>query len=99
MAKVISTAIDPIGIGIGKAITGKGSAIVNVNKGKSDSSSGDISTPSGSTVTPPQSYAEIEAQEKKNLLRAQQNRTKTVLTSPLGVADGGNVQRKVLLGA
>jgi hypothetical protein len=48
----------------------------------------------------PQSYAAISAAETTNALKRAQSRTKTILTSPLGVTDntGSNIQRKSLLG-
>lgn len=52
----------------------------------------------GAVRTP--DYRAIEAAETSNVLRANQKRTKTILTSPLGVTDSssGTVQKKQLLG-
>lgn len=49
----------------------------------------------------PQNYNAILANETQGALRRAQSRTKTILTSPLGVTDNSNanVQRKTLLGA
>lgn len=49
----------------------------------------------------PQSYATIAAAEQQNALRRSQSKTKTILTSPLGVTDNSNsnIQRKTLLGS
>lgn len=51
------------------------------------------------TATPPASFATVQAEEAKRLLKAQQATTKTILTSPLGVADPSQTKRKLLLGA
>jgi len=40
----------------------------------------------------------IEAAQKQNVLRAAQARTKSILTSPLGVTNPAPVKRKLLLG-
>lgn len=43
-------------------------------------------------------YTAIDAAEKTQILRANQKRTKTILTNPLGETTGGVIQKKQLVG-
>ena len=43
-------------------------------------------------------YLAIETAEKQKILRTAQNRTKTILTNPLGEVDGGVIKAKQLVG-
>lgn len=43
------------------------------------------------------SYTSIQAQETQNILKANQKRTKTILTNPLSETEGAGVQRKALV--
>lgn len=74
---------------------GAGTAgVISASKGGGSGSAAPVAP-----VNQPQSFAEIEAAERSKLLKSQQATTKNILTSPLGVQDPGQVQRKVLLGA
>ena len=63
------------------------------------SNKGDLAAPV-TAPNAPQNYAAILANESQSALKRAQSRTKTILTSPLGVTDNANsnVQRKTLLG-
>jgi hypothetical protein len=87
---IVATAVAVSAVGAATA------GIVTAAKGAGDGGAPGVAAPAG-----PQSFAEIESQERNKLLRNQQNKTKAVLTSPLGVTpeSGGQVQRKIALGA
>jgi hypothetical protein len=80
----------PLVIGFGGAV-----ALNKLTQDNSSSMASPITAPNA-----PQNYAAITAQETTNALKRAQSRTKTILTSPLGVTDNANsnVQRKTLLG-
>lgn len=82
MGKLISTLIDPIGIGVGEAITGKKSGIVNVNGVfKSDKGGSGPEAPQAPSFGAEGVISDAEAQAiaKKKLFRSG-----SVATSPLG---------------
>jgi hypothetical protein len=93
MGKFVSTAIDPIGLGFGRAITGKKSGIMNINPGKSKQSTPEL--PQLPSAPDPD---KIRQDEKDRIRRAQANRTKTQFTSPLGLIDENQVKNNTVLG-
>ena len=54
--------------------------------------------PSPQQPPPAPNYTAIQAQETQNILRANQKRTKTILTNPLGETTGFTAQKKQLVG-
>jgi disulfide bond formation protein DsbB len=73
---------------------GYGAMSMMSGAGGGTSQSGGASGPSA-----PASYAATFAAEQSRLLQATQKQTKTILTSPLGLADDpSKIKRKLLLG-
>ena len=86
-----ATAITPI-LTAGAAGAGIYSSI------KSSNSSGQQQQLPSHQQPPPPNYTAIQAQETQNILRANQKRTKTILTNPLGETTGFTAQKKQLVG-
>jgi len=93
MAKFASTFFDPLGLGYGRAMTGKDSGFINLNPGKDKG--GSNNQPPAATPSAPAPDA-IAEEEKKRIQKKLSNRTRTNYTSPLGISEQANTAKQTL---